>query len=108
MFGDLGKMFAIAQRLKAELPAMKEKLAATEFSADAGDGAVTAVVNGKLQIVEVKIAPEALADGDAEALAGALKAAIAAAQAQAAEAAERALKELTGGMELPGMEGLMP
>ena len=107
MFGDLAKMFAIAQRLKTELPAMKEKLAATEFSADAGDGAVTAVVNGKLQIVEVKIAPEALADGDAEALAAALQAAIAAAQTEAAEAAAAALKEITGGMELPGMEDIL-
>ena len=107
MFGDLGKMFAIAQRLRKELPAMKEKLAATEFSADAGDGAVRVIVNGKLQIVEVKIAPEACADGDAEALADALKAAIAAAQAQAAEAAADALKEITGGMQLPGMEEIL-
>ncbi len=108
MFGDLGKMLALAQKVKTELPAMKEKLAASEFNAEAGGGAVSAIVNGKMQIVALKIAPELLADGDAELLADTVKAAIAAAQTDAAHAAEAAFKELTGGMQLPGMEGLMP
>jgi len=108
MFGDLGKMLALAQKVKKELPALKEKLAATEFPAEAGGGAVTAVVNGKMQIVDIRIAPELLADGDAEMLSDTVKAAIASAQADAAKAAEEAFAELTGGMNLPGMEGLMP
>jgi DNA-binding protein YbaB len=36
-----------------------------------------------------------------------IKAAISAAQAQAAVAAAQAMSELTGGMKLPGMEGLL-
>jgi len=107
MFGDLGKMFAVAQRLKTELPAMKEKLAATEFSADAADGAVTAVVNGKMQVVDLKIAPELVAEAGPEMLADTIKAAVSAAQTQAAEAAAEALKEITGGMALPGLEGIV-
>ncbi len=108
MFGDIGKMLALAGKMKKELPAMKEKLATTEYSADAGCGAVTAIVNGKMQIADLAIAPEFLADADAEMLADAIKAAVTAAQTLAADAAAEALRELTGGMELPGMEGLMP
>lgn len=118
MFGDIGKMLALAGKIKKELPALKEKLAATEFSAEAvgpcgsGDhtGAVSAIVNGRMQLVDVKIAPGLLADPDmsADVLADRIKAAVAAAQAKAAEASAQALKELTGGVELPGLEGLSP
>ena len=108
MFGDIGKMLALAGKMKRELPAMKEKLATTEYSGDAGGGAVTATVNGKMQIADLAIAPEFLAEADAQMLVDAIKAAVTAAQTLAAAAAAEALRELTGGMELPGMEGLMP
>jgi DNA-binding protein YbaB len=78
MFGDLGKMFQLAR------------------------------VNGRMEIVDVKIDPSVLADGDVEMLQDLIKAAASAAQAQAAAAGAAALKELTGGMEIPGLEGLMP
>ena len=107
MFGDMGKMLKMAGRMKAKLPEMKEKLAASEFTADAGGGVVSATVNGKMQLVDIKIAPEILADGDAEMLADLIKAAVAAAQEKASSAAAEAMAELTGGMKLPGMEELM-
>jgi len=106
MFGDLGKMMALAGKLKTELPRMKQRLAASEFTADAGGGAVRATVNGKMQILGLKIVPEAVAEGDVEMLADLIKAAVAAAQEKAAEAARAALEELTGGVKLPGMEDM--
>jgi len=106
MFGDLGRMMALAGKLKTELPKMKQRLAESEFTADAGGGAVRATVNGKMQIVGLEISPEVAAEGDVEMLADLVKAAIAAAQEQAAEAARDALKELTGGVNLPGMEDM--
>ena len=42
MFGDLGKLMALIGKVKTELPAMKEKLARSQFSAEAGGGAVWA------------------------------------------------------------------
>ncbi|KPK80322.1 MAG: hypothetical protein AMJ81_12255 [Phycisphaerae bacterium SM23_33] len=107
MFGDIGKLMQLAGRLKTELPRMRERLAATEFSAAAGGGAVTATVNGRMELVDVKIAPEVLADGDVEMLQDLTKAAVSAAQKKAADAAARALRELTGGMDIPGLEGLI-
>lgn len=107
MFGDIGKLMALAGKIKTELPAMREKLAALEFSAQAGDGAVSATVNGKMQLIDLRIDAEALADGNVETLQDVVKAAVASAQSQAAEAAAAALKELTGGMEIPGLEGIL-
>ncbi len=107
MFGDIGKMLKMAGQMKAKMPEMKAKLAASQFTADAGGGVVSATVNGKMQLVDVKIAPEVLGDGDAEMLADLITIAVSAAQEKAAAAAAEAMSELTGGMKLPGMEELM-
>ncbi len=107
MFGDIGKMLKLAGQMKAKLPEMKAKLAASEFTADAGGGVVSAVVNGRMQLVDIKIAPEALADGDADLLADLIKTAVSAAQQKASAAAAEAMAELTGGMNLPGIDELM-
>ena len=107
MFGDMGKMFQLVGRIKTELPAMKEKLASSQFTSEAGGGAVAVTVNGKGRVEEIRISPEAMADGDAEMLADIVKAAMSAAQEQASAAAAEAMKELTGGMEIPGLEGLL-
>jgi len=107
MFGNFGKMLKAASEMKKRMPEMQEKLANSQYSGDAGGGVVVATVSGKLALVDVKIAPEVLADGDTEMLADLLKAAVAAAQDKATAAAAEMMKELTGGMEIPGLEGMM-
>ncbi|HAU37605.1 MAG TPA: YbaB/EbfC family nucleoid-associated protein [Phycisphaerales bacterium] len=109
MFGNLGKMMKIAGEMKTKLPEMQAKLAASEFSAEAGGGAVRATVNGKLMVTDVTIDPAVLSDGelDAEMLGDLVKAAVAAAQAQAAQAAKAAMDELTGGLDLGAMGGML-
>jgi len=62
MFGDLmGKM----EQMQAE---MKEKLRAIEVQAEAGGGQVKVTANGAREIVNISIASELLAEGDAEAV----------------------------------------
>ncbi|NBB95336.1 MAG: YbaB/EbfC family nucleoid-associated protein [Planctomycetes bacterium] len=108
MFGDIGKIMKIAGKMKTELPALKEKLAATEYTAEAGGGSVSATVNGKLAVVDIAIGQAVREDpnADFDMIEDLVKAAIAAAQTKAATAAAEAMKELTGGMDIPGMEGL--
>lgn len=86
---------------------MQARLAAAEFSADAGGGVVSATVNGKMQLVGLKIAKEVLADGDAAMLEDLIRAAVSAAQAKAAAATAEAMKDLTGGISIPGLDGMM-
>ena len=109
MFGDLGKMMRIAADMKRRMPEMQAKLEASEFSADAGGGAVRATVNGKGRLTDVKIAASLLAEAgtDAAMLEDLIKAAVSGAQRQAAEAAVQAMQDLTGGMSIPGMEGMI-
>jgi len=103
MFGNLGKMMKLVSDMRTRLPEMQEKLANTPYTAASGGGAVCATVNGKGQLLSVKIAPSLL-DGqrpDAALLEDLILAAVSAAQKQAAEAARAAMQELTGGVELP-------
>jgi len=111
MLGDLGRMMKLAAQMKAKLPAVQRKLEESEYWAEAGGGAVRAAVNGKGRLLDVKIDPGALAEeglsSDAEMLADLIKAAVSAAQKKASEAAAKAMHELTGGVKLPGLEGMM-
>ena len=109
MFGDLGKIMKIAGQMKTKMPEVQATLEASEYTAEAG-GVVKATVSGKLAVTDVKIDPEAIGDlaGDVEMLEDLIKAAIAAAQRKAADAAAEAMKELTGGMDIPGLGGMMP
>lgn len=103
MFGDIGKLMKLAGEMKRKMPEMQAKLATTEYTATAGGGVVSATVNGKMLLTDLKIAPSVLGDGQADAamLEDMVKAAISCAQGQAATATEAAMKELTGGFELP-------
>jgi len=109
MFGDFGKMMKIASEMKKRMPEMKARLEQSQFEAEAGGGAVRAVVNGKLQFLDLKIDPSVLADEqlDAGMLEDLVKAAVSAAQQKAADAAAAAMSELTGGMSIPGIDGLL-
>jgi len=112
MLGNIGKLMKIAGEMKTKMPEMQAKLAASEYTSSVGGGAVSATVNGKMALVDVKIDPNLLAgqtDGemDIEMLEDLIKAAVAAAQEQATTAARQAMQELTGGMDIPGLGDMM-
>jgi len=106
MFGDIGKLMKIARDMKEKAPAMRAELESRQFTATAGGDAIAATVSGKMELIDLTIDPAAAADGDTEMLADLVKAAVAEAQRQARQAAVEMMQELTGGVELPGMEGL--
>ena len=107
MFSDLGKMIKLAGEMKRRLPEVQARLAASEYTAVAGGGVVTATVNGKMQLVALRIDPAVLAEADAAMLEDLLKAAISTAQDRATAAAAEAMRELTGGLPMPGLEGML-
>ena len=107
MFGEIGKLMGLVGKIKKELPELRERLAESQFTAEAGGGTVRATVNGQGKIASVEITPEALAAGDAEALAESVKKAVTAAQTDASAAMAAAMKELTGDMDIPGLEGIL-
>ena len=74
-----------------------------EYSASAGGGAIDVTVNGKHQVVSVKIQPDVVDPEDVEMLEDLLVAAVNEAMRKADETAEREMGKITGGMNIPGL-----
>ena len=109
MFGSLGDLAGLmkqAKQMQSKMKEMQETLANARFEADSGAGAVTATVSGKLELVGLKISPSAVTE-DVELLEDLVKSAVAAAQRKANEGVKAQMQQITGGMNLPGLEGMM-
>ncbi len=110
MFGSLGNMAGMlkqVQEMQKQMKQMQEQLAEMTFEADAGGGAVTATVNGKMDLVKVQIQPESLKAEEREILEDLIVAAAGAASTKARQAAQEEMAKITGGLNLPGLGGML-
>jgi DNA-binding YbaB/EbfC family protein len=101
---DVGKMLQQVQQMQAEMAKAQEELANETVEASAGGGMVVVKATGALEIVEVKISPEAIDPDDPELLADMVVAAVNEAIRSAQSLAETRLGGAMGGME--GLKGL--
>ncbi len=108
MFGNLGNLAGMLKQAKAlqeNMQKMQEELAQQRFEADAGAGMVKATVSGKLELVQIKIDPQAA--GDLELLEQLVVSAVGAAVRKAQEAMKNEMSKLIGGLNLPGLGELL-
>ncbi len=108
MFGQLGDMMGLmkkAKQMKEQMEQLQAEMATRVHEAEAGGGAVTARVNGKNEVVAVKIQPSAAAD--LEMLEDLIRAAVNAALRKNTEAMQQEMSRLTAGLGLPGMDALV-
>lgn len=92
-----------AQKIQSQVSKMQAELADRQVEASAGGGMVTAVANGKQELVGVKIDPAVVDPDDVEMLEDLVVAAVGEALSRASEMASEEMKKLTGGLPLPGM-----
>jgi DNA-binding YbaB/EbfC family protein len=102
--GMLADLFGNASKLRETFEKALESLGQVEVEASAGGGGVTAKVNGRLQVVAIRIDPALLTNPDAELLEDLIAAAVNAGLVKAREAAAQAMANLTGGLPM----GLFP
>jgi DNA-binding YbaB/EbfC family protein len=102
---DLGGLFRQAQELQEKLAGVQQELAARTAEASAGGGMVTAVVNGKFELVRVRIEPSLLQNPDVEMVQDLVVAAVNEAVRAARRMIEEEMGKLTGGLgiKLPGI-----
>lgn len=98
---DLSSLFQLAQQAQGRLTEIQTKLAQETLTAQAGGGMVTVTVDGRGQIREIKIDPEAIKSGDVELLEDLVLAAVTQAQQRAGERYQAEVKKLTAGLPLP-------
>ena len=96
-------MMKQAQTMQQEMLRMQQEQEAKTFSASAGGGVVCAVVNGKHELLELTIKPEAVDPDDVEMLQDMVLAAVNEALRTADAEAASNMSRLTGGLNLGGL-----
>ena len=110
MFNNLGNLADLmknAGKLRESMEKATESLGQLQVDGAAGGGVVTAKVNGRLELVSIRIDPKLLADGDAELLEDLVLAAVNQGLIKAREAAAQSISSLAGGLAIPGLSGFL-
>lgn len=108
MFGGLGNMFDLlknAREIQDRVKSMQDEMAALRFDAETGGGAVRVTVDGKGVVLDMSIDISAL--DDVELLEDLVKSAVNAAVQRSQAAMRERLSELTGGLNLPGLDSML-
>ncbi|HEV2723098.1 MAG TPA: YbaB/EbfC family nucleoid-associated protein [Thermoleophilaceae bacterium] len=102
----MNQMMRQVQQMQEEMAKAQESLKDEVVEASAGGGMVTVKVNGELEMLDLRIDPEAVDPEDVELLQDMVQAAVNEALRAAQELAANKLGAVTGGlggMGLPGM-----
>ena len=100
-----GNIMKEAQKLQQQMAAMQEEIGKRKVVATAGGGMVTVEVNGKQEILSIKIDPEVVSKDDVQMLEDLVLAACNEALRKSRELVQQELGKLTGGLKIPGLGG---
>ena len=106
-FSDLGKMKEMMGQAKQMQEQIERKLSETVVEASSGGGVVTVRMNGKKEVLRLKIEPSAIgsAGSDLELLEDLITAAVNEAGRRADDALKSSVAGMMGGLGLPGLGG---
>ena len=99
---NMMSMMKQAQKLQAKMVEMQAELGNRTVSAQAGGGMVEAMVNGRQELLSLRIDKEVVGD-DVEMLQDLILAAINEALNRSREMMAAEMSKLTGGMQIPGL-----
>lgn len=100
---DLGGLLKQAQQLQERLSSVQDELRARTVEGTAGGGMVTAIVNGKLELVSVHIDPSLLTSPDVDMLQDLVVAAVNGGIRGAQQMMADEMSKVTGGIKIPGL-----
>jgi hypothetical protein len=103
MTRGIGNILKQAQQMHAKISELQEEMANKTVEASAGGGMVSVVMNGKQQILSVRIDPEVVNREDIEMLQDLIAAAVNEAIRKAQEMMTEEMKKITGGLSIPGL-----
>lgn len=92
-----------AQRMQQEMMKSQEELENKVFEASSGGGMVKVEMNGRYELLSIKLDPEAVDPNDVEMLEDLIVAAMQDVQSKVSEASSETMGKLTGGMKIPGL-----
>ena len=97
------QQLAQVQMMQQQMASVQDEIDKMEASASSGGGAITATVNGKREIVSIKIEKDVVDPEDVEMLQDLIMTAVNEALRQMEEIAENEMSKVTGGLGIPGL-----
>lgn len=103
--GDFGGLMKQAKDFQTKMQTMQEELKSRHYDGQSGGGMVRVTVNGRSELISIKIDPQAVSD--LEMLEDLIKAAVNAAATRSQEALKEEMAKLTGGLNIPGLSNML-
>ncbi len=100
---DMQEILRQAQQMQERLARIQEELAGKTVEASAGGGMVTVVVNGRQEVVSVRIEKEVVSPDDVELLQDLVAGAVNEAMSRSRKMMADEMAKITGGLNLPGL-----
>jgi DNA-binding YbaB/EbfC family protein len=99
----MGNLVKQAQQMQQRMLKLQEELAQRTVEASVGGGMVAVTVNGKSEVLRVKVEPQVVDPDDVEMLEDLIVAGVNEALRKAQEMMSQEMAKLTGGMKIPGL-----
>jgi DNA-binding YbaB/EbfC family protein len=99
-FGNLLKQ---AQQMHTKIAQLQEEMAGKTVEASSGGGMVNIVMNGKQEVLSIRIDPEVINREEIEMLQDLIAAAVNEAIRKSQEMMSEEMKKITGGLAIPGL-----
>jgi DNA-binding YbaB/EbfC family protein len=100
---NFGNIMKQAKKMQERMVELQEELATKRVEATAGGGMVSVSVNGKFELLSLKIEKEVVNPEDVEMLQDLIVAAVNEGIRKAQEMAAAEMGKITGGMQIPGL-----
>ena len=100
---DFQQLMQQAREFQEKMAGVQDELGDKEVSSTVGGGMVSVTVNGRSEVVDLKIEAEVIDRDDPEMLQDLVKAAVNDALVKAREMTKVEMAKLTGGMNIPGL-----
>jgi nucleoid-associated protein EbfC len=100
---DIRKLMKQAQQMQEQMAKVQEQLAQEEQEGTSGGGMVVVTMNGKYEVLSLKIHPQVVDPSDVEMLEDLIAAAMNDARKKVEERTHSEMGKLTGGIGIPGL-----
>lgn len=104
---NMANLMKQAQQFQSKMAKLQEELGERTVEASAGGGMISVTVNGRQEVLSVKIDPEVVDPDDVEMLQDLILAAVNDGLGKAKEMVNEEMGKLTKGLNLPNIPGLM-
>lgn len=99
-FGNIQKMMKQAKKMQEDMAKLQDELKNKTVDASAGGGVVEVTVNGKQELIAIRIKPEAVDPDDVEMLQDLVLAAVNEGIKKSQDMASEEMGKITGGLNL--------